>query len=459
MPTAKRASDLKPYWSSECGRAVVYLGDNRTIMPQLESEQFHTVVTDPPYELGFMGRKWDSTGIAYSIPMWQDVIRIAKPGAHLLSFGGTRTWHRIACAVEDAGWHIRDMVMWVYGSGYPKGTNVSKAIDKELGAERGKTRTPMAPESSVWMDKIGATRPWKEEAKRIGYHEHDSDEPITDAAKQWDGWNTCLKPAVEPIILARKPLPGTVAQCVLEHATGAMNVDACRVESPGEPVNTDKPPKQYTSSGSGIYNFNSGTAGTVSMSGGHYGYRRKDGRWPANFIHDGSEEVLSLFLQSQSSSQEMPLPLTPGDSVGQAHGNNGRSTVRGHDDHGSAARYFYTAKANKDDRPHGKGATVHPTVKPLDLMQYLIRLVCVPGGTVLDLFMGSGSTGCAAILEGMRFVGIEQSQEYADIAVGRIKLALAGKPVENTPGLPETYGSTASENRATLPGLKKMRGT
>lgn len=339
-------------------------------------------------------------------------------------------------------------------SGYPKGRDVSKAIDKELGAERGKQRTPMSKDGNVWMDKIGATRPWKEAAKEAGYHEHDDDNPVTEEAKRWQGWNTALKPAVEPIILARRGFSGTVAQCAMEHSTGALNVDACRVGTTGTDV--ERTVQSKTSSGSGVYNFNNGEAGSESMNGG-FTKTQKDGRWPANLIHDGSEEVVELFPESKSSSALMPLPRTPGDAIGSDHGNSDHEpTVRGYDDNGSVARLFYTTKADDDDRPHGKGkhVTTHPTVKPLDLMQYLVRLVCVPGGMVLDPFMGSGSTGCAAVLEGMRFVGIEQSQEYADIAIGRLKLALAERRPEQTPSLPQP---AVRRTEGTAPVPKRMR--
>ena len=390
MPVSKRtaeATKLQPYWRSECGRATIYLGDCREVLPQLEPEQFYAVVTDAPYELGFMGKRWDGTGVAYDLKTWKSILQVAKQGAHLLSFGGSRTYHRMTCAIEDAGWEIRDCIMWVYGTGYPKSMDVSKAIDKELGAERCKVRTPMSPNGNVMMDGIGAKRPWKELAKEVGYHEHDSDEPVTEEAKEWHGWGTCIKPSYEPVVLARKPLEGTVAQCVMANGTGALHIDACRVGTTGEDVARVMQPKGL--SGNNIYNFGRGEEGGICpfMQGGIV-KTTKDGRWPANLIHDGSDEVLRLLKEG-------------------------------------AERFFYTPKASDDDRPHGKGGTIHPTVKPLDLMRYLVRLVCVRGGKVLDPFCGSGSTGAAAVLEGMEFVGVELSKEYADLAVGKIRLALA----------------------------------
>lgn len=480
MPIAKRDA-LQPYWKSECGRATVYLGDCREVMARLEPQCHHAVVTDPPYGLGkepdpvevmtswakcghhevagggFMGKSWDA--FVPQPATWRECYRTMKPGAHMLCFAGTRTLDWMTMSLRFSGVEIRDLIMWVYGGGYPKGTNVSKAIDKVLGAERTKVQTPFTPNTNKMMEGLGNTRPWKDAAKEVGYHEHASDDPVTDAAQQWQGYNTALKPAVEPIILARKPFAGTVARCVLDNGTGALNVNGCRVEAPNEPVTCDRAPKQYTSSGSGIYNFNSKKVGEASMNGGHYGYRHKEGRYPANLIHDGSEEVVSLFPQSTSSSAVMPLPRTPGDSIGEAHGDTDRSTLRGHDDSGSAARFFYTAKADKDDRPHGKQAVTHPTVKPLDLMRYLVRLVCAPGGVVLDPFMGSGSTGCAAIAEGMWFVGIEQDQAYADLAVGRLKLALATCEKKHI-SLLEKMECLGVEVRAASPlSPKKFRGS
>lgn len=437
-------------------------------MARMGRDQFHAVVTDPPYGLGkepnavevmdswikrgyyeatgsgFMGKEWDA--FVPQPATWQECVRVMRPGAHMLCFAGTRTLDWMGISLRFAGLECRDLVMYCYGSGYPKGRDISKAIDKELGAERGKQRTPMSKNGNVWMDKIGETRPWKEAAKELGYHEHDDDNPVTDEAKRWHGWNTSLKPALEPIILARKPMTGSLARNVIDRACGVLNVDACRIGTTGADVT--RLIQSKSSSGSGVYNFNSGEAGSLSMDGG-FKRTHKDGRWPANLIHDGSSEVTDLFPERKSSSGMMTLPKSPGDCLGMSHGPcSAKMTMRGFDDSGSAARFFYTVKADDDDRPHGKGkhVTTHPTVKPLDLMQYLVRLVCVRGGTVLDPFMGSGSTGCAAILEGMRFVGVEKSQEYADIAVGRLKLTLANKPAEDAPDAPAppSYSKTDS---------------
>lgn len=793
MPVAKKSAkstttELKPYWQSECGRAVVYVGDCREVMARMGRNNFHAVVTDPPYGLEFMGKEWDApwkkcgtievcnegtdkshpfrdgtdrTRYGLSDPQgyqrWfhlcaEQMLRVAKPGAHLLSFGGTRMWHRVACAIEDAGWEVRDTIMWVYGclsedteilvdgqwepyskaiagrlalcydrdydtyswrpienlfiydhdapavriqsrdtdqlvsrnhrclveqdgdlvfreawqiaqerearvpvlesvlgllhdlpvryegaggtqqdvqhgvrsevnewtarqetnvretddgdylhsvrregmetsvaveegqipdvlsavqrktarqrvegtclqgtgrldgeintvlqgedvgreessvegwsdniqearqlqgsevhqvsdrlltdgaegrvcdgapsssrqtdrqvsvesrgspprrprpdkqpteqssticvesrpqtvrasrytttdlarvteehyvgkmwcvkvptgvfvarrngkifvtgnSGFPKGKNVSKAVDKLLGAEREKVRHPPRPDTSGTMSGSSDTRPWIEQSRIAGYHECDGDEPVTDEAKRWHGWNTALKPAYEPVILARKAFAGTVAKCAMENGTGALNVDGCRIKT------TDDLGVQPTSRAPNTI------LGKLDYNEGGEWRQSPLGRWPANIIHDGSDEVVDLFPNTSPSTKGKPRSGVAGNGWGMT------ATGAEYDDSGSAARFFYTAKADDDDRPHGKGkhVTTHPTVKPLDLMRYLVRLVCAPGGTVLDPFMGSGSTGCAAVLEGMRFVGIEQSVEYADLAVGRLKLAL-----------------------------------
>jgi len=402
--------------------AQVIHGDCREVMATLDANSVDAIVCDPPYGLSFMGKGWDH-GVP-GVEFWTEAARVAKPGAHLLAFGGTRTFHRLACAIEDAGWEVRDCVMWVYGSGFPKSRDVSKAIDRAAGAEREKRWKPVTPGSSVGTLE---PRPWLDEARKTGGCFVDGDAPATDAARQWSGWGTALKPAWEPIIVARKPLVGTVAQNVLTHGTGGINVDGCRVGTDGARSN--------------------GGNGKLSTSAlGDYGpTQRIDygcGRWPANLIHDGSEEVVGLFPVTKSGGQNATSESRPG-----YDGGWGKPGGTGHHDSGSAARFFYCAKASKADRDAGcEGLALrkegtwggeeddlsdgkkkihpsrnhHPTVKPTALMRYLCRLVTPPGGIVLDPFAGSGSTGKAAVAEGFRFIGIEREAEYVEIARARI---------------------------------------
>lgn len=364
---------------------MILQGDCLEVLPTLESESIDSIVTDPPYGLTFMGKHWDK-GVP-GVEFWQQCFRVAKPGTHLLAFGGTRTYHRLACAIEDAGWEIRDCIMWIYGSGFPKSHDVSKAIDKQAGATRkvvGTKRTRELPNDVPFGQGLIVSHANKiagrETAKTIDV---EVTEPATQQAKAWDGWGTALKPAHEPIILARKPLKGTVANNVLANGTGAINIDGCRVEPTSEyldsPGNTDQ--KQQGT----VY-------GWANYDNKYIRFEpNKQGRFPANVIHDGSSEVVELF---------------PHVGSGVAGPNKG-----------SAARFFYCAKASKRER--GEYNT-HPTVKPLALLKYLCRLVTPPNGLVLDPFAGSGSTGLAAIAEGFRFQGIELEPEYVEIAKKRL---------------------------------------
>jgi DNA modification methylase len=379
-------------------------GDCLEKMRELGDGTIDSIVTDPPYGLSFMGKGWDH-GVPGS-EFWVEALRVAKPGTHLLAFGGTRTYHRLAVAIEDAGWEIRDCVMWVYGSGFPKSHNVGKGIDKAAGAEReviGKHRNPAgnkAGGNSLNMSAVGMPDSASITA------------PATAAAKQWDGWGTALKPAYEPIIVARKPLTSTVAENVLRHGTGAINVDGCRVDASEADLSRVNNTSLGSASG-GIY----GKAGAFVSEGSPLG------RWPANLIHDGSDEVVGLFPSPHGAGS---LRQNQRDTTGEAKGMFPAHGAGGHrfGDSGSAARFFYCAKASKKDRDEGNG---HPTVKPTDLMRYLCRLVTPPEGIVLDPFMGSGSTGKAAMLEGFDFVGIEKEADYIKIAEARIAKAKAEK--------------------------------
>ncbi len=445
-------------------KLTLHHGDCLEVLRSLPDCSVDSVVTDPPYGLSFMGKRWD-----YDVPsveVWAECLRVLKPGGHLLAFAGTRTQHRMAVRIEDAGFEIRDMIAWVYGSGFPKSLDVSKAIDKNngevgrlhkftewmrttgLSAKQINDATdtfmgshyltdksqPAIPTRALWsklrplcefipawvdelVDRIEAERevvgqktagianPDDRNRHTIGGSAAvvvDITAPATLEAKQWEGWGTALKPALEPITVARKPLIGTVAENVLQHGTGAINVDGGRVGTDGGTTRSEQAP--YAESG---------------WRTGHKVEMLNSGRWPANFIHDGSEEATDLL--------------------------------------GASARFFYCAKASKADRDEGceklqersagecvdrvegsagmespragAGRTSgsrnhHPTVKPTDLMRYLCRLVTPPSGIVLDPFMGSGSTGKAAMMEGFAFVGIEREAEYIDIAKARIQSAV-----------------------------------
>ena len=399
-------------------------------MKEMPDNSVDSIVTDPPYELGFMGKSWDSSGIAFNIEVWQEALRVLKPGGHLIAFSGSRTYHRMAVAIEDAGFEIRDQIMWVYGSGFPKSHNISKGIDKAEGLLEHEG-TGMIPDGSPTMSMYPAIKP----------SEYVSPEPRGFHAKQWQGWGTALKPAHEPIVLARKPLIGTVANNVLTYGTGGLNIDGSRV---GRAVD-DISKGGYGNGGIGV-----GTIGEGNGEGQNAEWiESTQGRFPANFIHDGSDEVVALFPDTKSGAIK-PYQRANRDSYSGSM--PAESTFNKEGDSGSAARFFYCAKASKRDRneglddsfakqvdesrkvgskggnnPRNRGANErvnhHPTVKPTDLMRYLCRLITPPNGTVLDPFMGSGSTGKGCAYEGFDFIGIDQSAEYVEIAKARIEWA------------------------------------
>ena len=376
-------------------------------MKLLDDCSVDSIVTDPPYELGFMGKKWDSTGIAYNIELWQECLRVLKPGGHLLAFGGTRTYHRMTCAIEDAGFEIRDCIQWIYGSGFPKSHDISKAIDKQAGAER-----KVIGKSSRHGGGIKGNGTSYELPPDIPY----ITAPATPEVQQWEGWGTALKPANEPIVLARKPLSEkTVAENVLKWGTGGINIDGCRVETNGE-----------TPKGSGKGSKNS-IFGQVANSKGNDGNVTPElGRFPANVILD---EEAGKLLDEQSGTLKSGL-LKAGHPYGLGDGQNVYGKLTGctkqdtYGDSGGASRFFYCAKASKKERGEGNN---HPTVKPLSLIKYLITLVTPPGGICLDPFMGSGTTAIACINTNRNFIGFEIDKHYCDIANERIRKALAEK--------------------------------
>jgi site-specific DNA-methyltransferase (adenine-specific) len=337
----------------------IHQGDCREVMASLPAASVDSIVTDPPYGLDFMGREWDH-GVP-GVPFWTEALRVLKPGGHMVAFGGTRTYHRLTCAIEDAGFEVRDCLMWLYGSGFPKSLDVSKAIDK--------------------------TR------------------------REWSGWGTALKPAWEPIILARKPLIGNVATNVQEHGTGALNIDGCRVdaESGGRPAILRRNDKSLDGD---VYG--SGINGSKAI-----GLTAK-GRWPANLVLDEEAGAMLDEQTGELTSGARSKTVIRGSEKARGiynKGWDGDGTTAYPDDvpasSGGASRFFYCAKASKKDR--GEGNT-HPTVKPNALMRWLVRLVTPPGGIVLDPFMGSGSTGVAAKAEGFQFIGLELDPAYIEIA-------------------------------------------
>lgn len=537
-------------------RFQVLQGDCREVMKSLADCSVDAVVCDPPYELGFMGKGWDRSGIAYDVSVWSECLRVLKPGGHLLAFGGSRTYHRLACAIEDAGFEIRDQIQWIYASGFPKSLNVSNNLrgqesvcicnengtavsqhdlrslpDPDISsplyaqdksrevlqsslsqqdvpqhwATRAESKTTRRKQSSVEGRSDGVQEKGQLHRSalrasagmgvadgpqgrlhhgasfdhgsdvRLSSHENGSGQPqepqtinqredqsgvVPDecGSQAGGGWSLCgrcskpmvpegigsaLKPAHEPIVLARKPFNTTLIQNVLEHGTGGLNIDGCRVDG---------------AKGNGNWSGACEQRPEDIFEGGWSEQRTEQndlGRWPANVIHDGSDEVLAGFPETTSGL----MGPTHTDAMRAVYGQNaagGYTTMETYGDCGSAARFFYCAKASQDDRNEGlenlpmqsAGAVTdrkdgsaglnspragagrnngsrnpHPTVKPTELMRYLCRLVTPPGGTVLDPFCGSGSTGKAAMLEGLNFIGIELSAEYCELAKRRIEVA------------------------------------
>lgn len=473
------------------GTIRIITGDCRDVLSEVDTETIDACVTDPPYGLGFMGHGWDK-GVP-GIEFWQKVYRVLKPGSHLLSFGGTRTYHRMVCAIEDAGFEIRDQIGWVFGSGFPKSLDVSKTIDKEAysismfaairahirkwrdvrgynnkslndalglktsgcGMARHWTssegRQHSIPSKDQWRNlkrildwpdceldviydivKDGADRPILGTAttSKVSFAPGrkndrtatilDITAPATSEAAAWQGWGTALKPAWEPIVVARKPLIGTVAANVLAHGTGALNIDRCRVQTDGEAnpsiarrqgaVNhlSDRPAAESEAMGR-MVSRQSPEAFRAERAGEAFG------RWPANLVHDGSDEVLACFPSPHGAGNANYRKSRQGYNAGSYEIIGGEMFRYG--DTGSAARFFYCAKASPSERGEGNN---HPTVKPVELMRWLVRLVTPPGGTVLDPFAGSGTTGLACSHEQFRALLIEHDPAFAELARRRI---------------------------------------
>ena len=427
---------------------MILHGDCLEVLSTLDENSIDTCITDPPYELGFMGKKWDSSGIAFQPETWQAVFRVLKPGAILLAFGGTRTYHRMVCAIEDAGFEIRDMVEWVYGSGFPKSYDIGKGIDKQAGAEREVVGEYISPENTSG----GKGRKFCHGGQPLdGLPKITA--PSTPEAQLWDGWGTALKPAHEPIVVAMKPVDGNFVNNALTWGVAGLWIDGGRVGYSGEQDKLEGQSSRPNSNSKGMQFY---------ADGEHDQFSRADrsglrGRFPANLIHDGSDEVLEVFPETGGGGK--PQQKERADSAVMFCGKD-RPEYMPYSDTanggGSASRFFYCAKASRAERNAGlegmeereiKGAvgmkTVtaakwgdpdepvyerntkaknhHPTVKPIELMRYLVRLTKTPtGGVVLDPFMGSGTTGIACVLEGREFIGIEREPEYVEIAEKRI---------------------------------------
>lgn len=502
--------------NSENARLI--LGDCMDAMRGIADNTFDSIVCDPPYGLNFMGKDFDNPKAMteesgsdmekfqkYLTPIFKEMLRVAKPGAHLLAFGGTRTFHRLACAIEDAGWECRDTIMYCFGSGFPKGMDVGKAIDRSrntnhqraleftqwlkstgITAEQidGITHSKMsrrllaadAAASIATKEKFDMLRPylppvperierlvaertgleWSDYAKREvvatrknGNREnpatdlllsqgetYDLTNPYSSDAESWTGWNSVLKPAYEPIIMARKPLEGTIAENVLKWGTGAINIDGCRVPT-GDNLNGGAYAKPHDCKRDDGYRFQIGGGGE---------FHQPTGRYPANLIHDGSDEVLALFPDTGKSTGGRTIKRSGGGNVGSGKKSEAYWTNDdpGFGDSGSAARFFYCAKASRKERGEGN---FHPTVKPLSLMRWLVRLVTRKGGLVLDPFMGSGTTGVACAVEGMRFVGCEKEPEYFEIAKRRIGGTGFGMEVEGGDDVEEGAETTHEAER------------
>lgn len=410
---------MTPYYTDAF--ITIYIGDCREVIPQLD-EIFDACVTDPPYHLtqgsrkgsprqndpetpygrtrlgsaGFMGKTWDGGDVAFQAETWEAVATVLKPGAHIMAFGGTRTNHRLACAIEDAGFEIRDMLMWLYGSGFPKSLDISKAIDKMFGAAR--EIIAVREDHNICRPSGGGEERLMTSAGNRETRKIETTAPASDAAKLWDGYGTALKPAWEPIILAMKPCDGTFAENALEHGVAGLNIDGSRIGTN---------PRIVTRGG---LNSTINTFGKYAEQPTEEEY---NGRWPANLILD--EEAAVLLDEQTGMLTDCGGPKKTRHNSGMFGIGQPGAIYR---DMGGASRFFYTAKADSTERGTGNN---HPTVKPLDLMRYLCKLLAPPsGGLFFEPFAGSGTTLIACKALNIRAVGIELSEEYAEIAAKRL---------------------------------------
>jgi DNA modification methylase len=423
-------------WVDLNKRTRVIHADCIECMQRTRPDFVSAIVTDAPYGLGFMNQHWDEftpqTFQQFCNNWGTEALRILKPGGHLLCFSGTRTYHRLVCGLEDAGFEIRDTIAWVYGSGFPKSQNIAKTIDKmERGHPQG-APDPQSKHHGKWKHTntqagAGFSR-WIDKAKGYEYSKVNKDQQqiYSNMANAYTGWGTALKPAMELIVIARKPMAEkTIVSNVLKYGTGAINIDTCRVNYNNDLSNPATNP---------LYRLNNGYKIPTASDKGSHSWSMKPkgnpnatannlGRWPANIIHDGSNEVIELFpvVKSGAAVNMAKAKSATGDRG--IYGHYDRADFQNHQDGGigSAARFFYCAKVAQKERNIGGVSNTHPTVKPIALMEYLLKLVTPPDGIILDPFMGSGSTGCAAAKLGFKFIGIEKELDYAKISLGRIK--------------------------------------
>lgn len=453
---------MRPY--SRRNEYVLYHGNMLDMDDVVQSNSIDSIVTDPPYELGFMGKSWDNSGIAFRKETWEKCLKVLKPGGYLLAFGGSRTFHRIACAIEDAGFEIRDTVMWLYGSGFPKSASIGKMIESKLINGSGNVKDIKKLDGVTvsvgggWVEnevETGKRSVCYEQTKTIVNYK-------TDEGRKWEGWGTALKPSYEPIIIARKPCDGSCVANVLKWGVGGINIDECRV---GTEERTYKGMSANIPEGAGCFRDDEWKPKDIEKT--------VNGRFPANTIltYDETDfEEVCGGLPNGGKNGSISKRYKMNNRV---YGEYGEcNTWQAYDDSGSAARYFYCAKASKRDRDEGlenmevksrgmsnqalselkrgnddfdggsastiglnrvvKRRNVHPTVKPTELMQYLVRLVTPDGGTILDPFNGSGSTGKAVMWEnrdrnkGYKYIGVEMNEEYLEISKARIDYVIGG---------------------------------
>lgn len=421
-------------------------GNSREILKEIPANSYDAAVTDPPYGLGkqpdartvfqkwlqnqsyegskrgFMGAEWDA--FVPDPEIWEELFRILKPGAYATVFSGTRTLGYMIASLMLGGFEIRDIIMYCYNNGFPKSMNVSQKIDHKLGAQRKKMRVAAKTVRNPKVTKAGkdgrkgATRPWMEKAFEVGYHEKDDDEPVTDEARTWQGYGTNLKPAFEPIILCRKPPEGSIAENILKWGCGSLNIDGCRIfREAGDRFKYGR--DQVLPHANNTHSM--GKFKCVAP------YDPSKGRWPANLMHDDSPDVASHFPVTGPSrvaprGGSSPNPMSWGKERKDGF------TPKGHEDEGgSASRFYFSAKVAPGERNFGMlgEENDHPTLKPVALMSYLLRLITPPGGKVIDPFVGSGTTVLAAIYEKAECMGIELDPHYAKISRTRTQYALS----------------------------------